>query len=121
MSIEDDEGPSREEQVRQAQLLEALDREGEVAQLAALLSQEPVRDLLWRVLSRCHIFGSTYSRVFGDMAHAEGQRNIGLWLLSEIGGADPAALMEMQLKANRLAQVQAAGERKKAARRAPRD
>lgn len=118
---EDDEAPARETEIREAQLHEALDREGELGQLVELLRQEPMRDFVWRILERCHIFNSTYSRVFGDMAMAEGMRQIGLWLLSEIAEADPQALLAMQLKANQRAQAMAAKARKKQLRRAHRD
>lgn len=88
-------------------MLEALDREGEVAQLTALLQQEGVRDLLWRVLGYCHLYGSVYNKNFGDMALAEGRRQVGLWLLNEICEADPSAEMLMRRKAIELAHLEA--------------
>lgn len=118
---DEDGAPDRETEIREAQLLEALDRDGEVRQMAELLGNESVRDLLWRVLVRCHVFNTTYSRNYGDMACAEGNRQIGLWLLSEIGEANPDAMMAMQLKAGKLSQVQALKGRRQRARRAPRD
>lgn len=92
-----------QQEVQHERLLEALDRTGEVQQLAGLLQTEGVRDLMWRVLARCGIYGTTYSKNFGDMAFAEGRRSVGLWLLSEICEADPQAEMLMRQKANRLA------------------
>jgi hypothetical protein len=90
-------------QVQEKRLLEAMDRDGELNQLRELMSQEPTRDFLWRVLNKCRVFQSTYNKNFGDMAFAEGQRNIGLWLLSEICEADPSAEIAMKRKANDLA------------------
>lgn len=90
------------EEVRKHRLLEALDRKGEIGQLALLLQQEPVRDVLWRILSKCGIYNTTYNKNFGDMALAEGKRQIGLWLLSEICEADAQAEMLMRRKAVEL-------------------
>lgn len=103
MSEDESDLDAAHEKVREARLLEKLDRDGELLQLHELLSQEPMRDFLWRVLARCHVFQSTYNRNFGDMALAEGQRNVGLWLLSEICEADPLAEIAMKQKANLLA------------------
>lgn len=92
-----------QQQVQERRLLEKLDRDGELAQLRELLSQEPLRDFLWRALGKCHIYESTYQRNFGDMALLEGKRQVGLWLLSEICEADPQAEIQMKAKANQLA------------------
>lgn len=104
-------------QVQKTRLLEEMDRDGEIAQLNALLQDEPMRDFLWRVLGHCHIFQSTYQKNFGDMALLEGKRQIGLWLLNEICEADPQAEIAMKQKANRQAfeasQKQAANRRRR--------
>jgi hypothetical protein len=101
----------REAKVQERRLVEAIDRDTELEQLKALLAMEPMRDFVWRLLSRCHVYRSVYNKNFGDMALAEGARQIGLWLLSELAEANPDALLEMQLKANRIAQAEAAKER----------
>lgn len=90
-------------QVQEKRLLEELDRDGELLQLRELMAIEPMRDFLWRVLGKCHIYESTYQRNFGDMALLEGKRQVGLWLLSEICAADPLAEIAMKQKANQLA------------------
>lgn len=87
------------EQVQERRLLEALDRDGEVRQLAGLLQQEAVRDVFWRILAKCSIYQSTYNKNFGDMALAEGKRQVGLWLLAEVCEADASAEMLMRRKA----------------------
>lgn len=114
----DEQLDERGQEIREEQLLEALDRNGEVEQLHQLLQTEAMRDLIWRVLVKCHVYATSYSRNYGDMALAEGQRSIGLWLLSEIAEADPEAMLAMQTKSNRLAAAAAARERKKRTRRA---
>lgn len=101
-----DDTPDLEEaqqQVHERRLLEELDRDGELGQLRELLTHESLRDFLWRVLGKCHIYESTYQRNFGDMALMEGKRQVGLWLLSEICEADPQAEILMKQKANLLA------------------
>lgn len=89
--------------VQEKRLLEALDRDGELLQLRELLASPPMRDFLWRILTQCHLYQSTYQRNFGDMALLEGKRQVGLWLLSEICEADPKAEIAMKEKANQLA------------------
>lgn len=106
-----------EQQVRDKQLLETLEDEKRIEALRALLQEERVRDYLWRVLGRCRVYGSTFNRNFGDMAFAEGERNVGLWLLSEILEADPDAEMVMRKKAIAIAHAQAREEREKKLRR----
>lgn len=98
-------------QVQERRLLEELDRAGELAQLNELLQTESLRDFLWRVLSKCHLYESTYQRNFGDMALLEGKRQVGLWLLSEICAADPHAEIRMKQKANLLAHAAAAKQK----------
>lgn len=116
----DERADARAAGIAAARVLEALDRDGEVAQLTAILQQEAVRDFLWRLLVQAAVFGSTYNRNYGDMAFSEGKRANGLWLLSEIAEADPEALLAMQTKANRLNSESKRQERKKAARKGPR-
>lgn len=81
---------------------EALQRLTEVEQLRQLMQIEPLRDFLWRALTHCRVFGSVWDANYGKMSFNEGGRNVGLWLLAEISEADPDALLQMQLKANRV-------------------
>lgn len=99
---------------------EALQRLTEVAQLKDMLELEPLRDFLWRLLGRCHAFASTWDANYGKMSFAEGERNIGLWLLHEISEANPDALLAMQTKANRQASENARQQREAAVKRRPR-
>lgn len=111
MSDEPEDLESAQEAVQERRLLEELDRDGELAQLNELLKLEPARDFLWRILSKCHLYESTYQRNFGDMALLEGKRQVGLWLLSEICEADPQAEIRMKQKANLLAHAAAAKQK----------
>lgn len=110
MNDEPEELEGAQAEVQEKRLLEAMDRAGELNQLRELLVLEPARDLLWRVLNKCRVFQSTYNKNFGDMAFAEGQRNIGLWLLSEVCEADPQAEIAMKAKANAIAHSLAKGK-----------
>lgn len=122
MSAEDleDDSEQRAQATRAEQLLEELNRDGELAQLKQLLQIEAMRDFVWRVLKRCHVYASLYSRNFGDMALAEGSRQIGLWLLTEVLQADPEAEIAMKRKANALESQRAATQRARRTARAPR-
>ncbi len=50
------------------------------------------RNLIWKYIQLCHVFTSSY----GDsMAFMEGERNIGLRLLSDINKYVPSAYLKM--------------------------
>jgi hypothetical protein len=95
-SEEEDE---RREDVAKKRLDEAVARLNEVGSLQALLESEAFRDFIWRVLSRCHIFASTYHDDPRRAALMEGERNIGLWVLKEVNEADPKKFTVMMEKA----------------------
>lgn len=107
-----EEREEQTERVKERQLLEQFARSREVTELTALLGGEPMRDFLWRVLSRCNVFKSTWDSNYGRMSLNEGARQVGLWLLTEISEAAPDALLAMQLKSSRQAQSAAAEERR---------
>ncbi len=86
-------------EVARRRIVETLDRDGEIDQLARVLANEDVRDVFWRILAKCGVYRDCYNRNFGDMAHGEGQRSIGLWVLAEICEADSSAEMKMREKA----------------------
>lgn len=109
--MSEDDLEAAHEAVQEKRLLEELDRDGELAQLNELLMAEPLRDFLWRILTRCHLYETTYQRNFGDMALLEGKRHVGLWLLNEICEADPQAEIRMKQKANLLAHAAAAKQK----------
>jgi hypothetical protein len=106
-----------EVEVAERRLYEKLDREAELAQLRSVLTQEAARDVLWRVLEWCLVFGQTFDPNFGKMAFNEGRRSIGLTLLSEIGQADPEAMVKMQHRAAAIAREQQRRQEEAAARR----
>ena len=122
MSVEPEDIPSPEEAEQRRQSRrdeEALEREIELKQLAQILADEGCRDFLWRLLSRCHVFQTSYDRNFGDMARKEGERDVGLWLLNEITEADGAAFVTMMQKAQLRAHEQARQQRPRRRPRTP--
>lgn len=106
-----------EQQVQERRLLESLDREGELTQLKSLLTQEAARDVMWRILSYCKVYSSVFDTNCSRMSLAEGKRQVGLWLLSEICEADPSAEMLIRQKANQLDHDEKRRERERRQRR----
>ncbi len=69
-------------------------REGELADLRAVLATRQGRRLVWRYLTRCGVFKTSMTGS-SQTFFLEGQRNVGLWLLADINAADPAAYVQM--------------------------
>lgn len=67
-------------------------REVELKALRALLASPDGRQVLWRILARCHLFQLSFCGTERDTCLREGERSVGLWLLSELGQAEPEAL-----------------------------
>lgn len=63
--------------------------------LKAILSNEGGRDFIWRLLSECGIYHTSFT---GDNEtfFNEGKRQIGLWALNEVFEADKKAYAVMQ-------------------------
>lgn len=78
---------------------EAIRELNEIEQLRALLESEAVRDFLFRLMAKCHVFTSIFDTHYGKMAFMEGERNIGLWLGARVVLANPAAFRAMREKA----------------------
>jgi len=87
-----------EEQVKKASVKVELRREREMNDLASVLDTKHGRRFIWRFLGECGVFKSSFtgnSQTFFN----EGQRNVGLKLLSEIDEAAPEAYMIMRKEA----------------------
>lgn len=84
-----------EKQVKKAKRAEKTDREKELDDLRFVLGTPQGRRVLHRVLSQCGVYRPSFTgNRFGDFN--EGQRNIGLYLLSEITEAKESRLYQMQ-------------------------
>lgn len=53
------------------------------------------RRLVWRILEQTRIFGATFNTDPMLMSHSEGQRNIGLFLFSDVMEACPEKYLTM--------------------------
>lgn len=86
------------EQVQRAEDLEQLLREGQLADLRAVLAMPEGRRLVWRLLvEEGGLFQQTFREGKPDTsAFFEGKRSIALFLQAEIGQADPAAFERMR-------------------------
>lgn len=72
--------------------------ERRIADMRWVLSDRRGRRVLWELLGMGQVFGSTFNTNALSMGFAEGQRRVGLEILSRISEADPAAFAEMQLE-----------------------
>jgi hypothetical protein len=58
------------------------------------------REWMWGLLSRCHVFTSSFNPQALAMAFAEGERNVGLQLVSDIMEIAPDSYVLMMREAN---------------------
>ena len=98
--LDDRDDDARE--VADKRVLEQLDAEGELAQLAQLLTDENVRDYLWRLIGRCGTLNEAWDPNYGKVSYNCGRQSIGRMLIADINLAAPRAWLEMQLKAGEL-------------------
>jgi hypothetical protein len=98
-----DERDANENEVKRRRLLEEMAQENEVESLAQLLKLEGVRDLLWKLITRCNTLGEPWDPNYGKVSYNCGRQSIGRMLIADINLADPQAWLEMQLKAARAA------------------
>jgi hypothetical protein len=68
--------------------------------ITSLMSTTFGREWMWDVLSRCHCFSTTFTGDALSGAFAEGQRAIGLSLLSDIMIACPDQYIQAQRESN---------------------
>lgn len=73
-------------------------REGELADLRAALADPVASRVLWRVLERCHVYQTSFTGHGSRDSFLEGERNIGLWLISEMNEADPTGYANLIAK-----------------------
>ncbi len=61
--------------------------------LKDILSKPGGRDFIWRLLTKCGVYDTSFT---GDAPHTffnEGKRQIGLWVLTEIDDADNRSIL----------------------------
>jgi len=97
---------SDRKQVQRAEKKAVVRRRQEIEDIREVLRTAPGRRLCWRLLEHCGVYRSTWAE--GSLIHFnEGKRDIGLYILSEIGEADAHALLKMMTEvANQKAREQ---------------
>lgn len=86
-------------QVKAASEKEKFGREQELADVSHLLGSVAGRRFLWRLLGHCGINRTSYDPSGSRVYFNEGMRSVGLWALSEITDANPAAYLSMMQEA----------------------
>lgn len=82
---------SDKEQVVEAGKRYKMRKDNELDDLKLILNTEHGRRFIWRYLSDCGIFRSSYVTEPHDTAYNEGRRAVGLKLLAEVTEAMPEA------------------------------
>lgn len=62
------------------------------------------RHLLWRIMEQCGIYRTSFTGDAGETAFREGQRSVGLWILTEIvftNGPDTFSIMSREAEDRR--------------------
>jgi hypothetical protein len=88
---------SDEQHVKGRKTKAKIRREDQLSCLRDILETEGGQEFFWRLLSRCRLYETSFtgnSQTFFN----EGKREVGLWILSEIVAADPAAYSKMMTK-----------------------
>jgi hypothetical protein len=81
---------------KQAKLAEQQRREI----VTGIMSVAPGRSWMCDILESCHIFATSYNDIPGRMAFMEGQREVGIRLLTDIMGACPDQYVLMMRERN---------------------
>jgi len=85
---------SNEQEVKNATLTDKNKRDTELGDLRQLLKTKWGRRLVWRVLEKAGIHRTSFTGNSTTFFN-EGQRNIGLWLESEVTDADTNGYLQM--------------------------
>ncbi len=64
--------------------------------LKDILSKPGGRDFIWRLLTECGVYHTSFTGEVNSTILNEGRRQIGLWVLTEMFDADPTAYITMQ-------------------------
>ncbi len=88
---------SDESQVASAKEKEKFGRDLELSDMKFLLNTLQGRRTLWRYLSRCGIYQSSF-RTSSEIYFLEGQRSIGLEILKDIQETDAESYIKMMLE-----------------------
>jgi len=68
--------------------------------IKGIMSVPPGRKWMYDLLFRCHVFSTSYSDLGLRMSFMEGQREVAIWVLTDIMSACPDSYVEMMREAN---------------------
>jgi len=85
---------ANQDQIKNAEIKSKLNQDQVDADLRFLLSTDQGRRYIWRVLEVCGIYKSSFTGS-SETFFLEGQRNVGLKLLSDIMRVDPDSYIKM--------------------------
>jgi hypothetical protein len=88
-----------EEKIREEKTRQKLRQDNEDNDLRFLLATDQGRRFIWKLLEMCGVFKSSFTGS-SETFFLEGQRNIGLKLLSDIMRVDPDSYLKM-VKSNK--------------------
>lgn len=71
-------------------------KQREINDLRRLLKTPEGRRFIWKIISSCGIFRSSFTMNSNQTAFREGQREIGLNILNDVNEADSGAFAQMQ-------------------------
>lgn len=83
-------------QVKDAKKREKLRRDGELADMRAVLELPEGRRMLWRLMGHCKTFESVFDELATTMAFKAGRQDVGHFVMVEILAADQTKFALMQ-------------------------
>lgn len=89
------------EQVTQAQEKERYNKRSDQGDLAKVLESPQGRRFVWRLLTLCGVFQSSFEDNYGATSFNEGRRSVGLRLLSEVTDLNPEHYVLMMQEAKK--------------------
>ena len=92
--------PTNRRDVKTAQKQAKVQEQQRKEDVNGIMSVEPGRKWMCELLEHCHIFSTSYSDVTARMAFMEGQREVGILLLTDIMGACPDQYVLMMRERN---------------------
>lgn len=88
-----------ESQVKGAERTEKRARDRELNDICSILDLPSGRRYIWKLLSRCGVYESSFDVSGSKMYFNEGQRNVGLTILADINEANPEVYVTMMKEA----------------------
>lgn len=67
----------------------------EVGDLKWMMANAQGRRIVWRLLDRAGVYRSSFNHSGSVMAHNEGRRDMGLFILAEVSEASPGGLLKL--------------------------